>query len=247
MQHTFPLNTHSLRRLAVFVTVAAALVLAVVPASAQGSTYPVNTITVSGYGEANAAPDAASVDIGIEIVGENVPSAFAEANTILRRIVEAVSALGIAAEDIRTSNLSIYGDSGFGGGMEMMSVRQFRVSNTVNIVVRDISKIEAVLDAAIAAGATNVYGLNFILSNPSAVEQEARVAAMADARARAEQLAAIVGAQLGDAIIISEGGLSGVFPQARGFDMAMGSGGAFVSPGQSSVSVSVQVTYTLTR
>lgn len=255
MQHQF-----SIRKIAaIVVATAAVLVVAVMPAAAQDPTpqpvpnvaYPTNTISVTGVGEAFGAPDAASLDVGIEVVSEDVPTAFAQANDTLRAIVDAITALGVANDDIRTSNLSIYTDGGFVPmmeGVEGQPPLRFRVSNTVNIMIRDVSQVEAVLDAAIGAGATNVYGLNFTLSDPAALEQEARTEAMDNARARAEQLAEIIGAQLGDVIVVNETP-GGFYPLASvAFDRAQaGGGGAFVAPGQSSVQVQVQVTYAIVR
>lgn len=221
---------------------------AALPAAAQGDgpAYPVNTITVTGSGDAQGAPDAASVEVGVEVFSDSVADAFTRANDAVRGVFDALTGLGIAPEDIRTSNLSVYTDIRYsdGGGEE----RGFRASNTVSILVRDVAQVEAALDAAIAAGATNIYGLNFIVTDTSALESQARVQALENARARADELARAVGATLGDAIIISEvpGGYAPL-PYAGRFDMAEGSGGAFVTPGQSTVTVQVQVTYTLAR
>lgn len=224
------------------------------PAAAQETTpvpqpapsgYPVNTITVTGIGDAQGAPDAASIEVGVDVFNVSVQEAFTAANDTVRAIVDAVSALGIPAEDIRTSNLSVYTDFNYEGTGEE---RGFRASNTVNIRVSDISQIEAVIDAAIGAGATNVYGLNFIVTDTTALEQEARVDAMENARTRAQQLAEIAGATLGDIIIVSEvpGGFTPL-PYAAFDQRAESGGGAFVTPGQSTVSVQVQVTFSLVR
>lgn len=229
------------------VALAAVLVVTALPAAAQDASpsYPVNTITVTGIGDALGAPDAASIDVGVDVFNVSVQEAFTQANDTARAIVEAVSAVGIPVEDIRTSYLSVYTDFNYADSGEQ---RGFRASNTVNILVSDVSKVEAVIDAAIGAGATNINGLNFIVTDTSALEQEARVDAMANARARAEQLAEIAGATLGDVIIISEvpGGYNPL-PYAASFDTAEGRGGAFVTPGQSTVSVQLQVTFAIVR
>jgi uncharacterized protein len=219
------------------------------PAPADGGTYPLNTITVVGIGTARGEPDLARVEVGVEVFNANVSEAFAEANTTLENIVNALTELGIAEEDINTSNLSVYNSPRYNptSGAEE---RGYTVSNTVRVTVRDVSQIEAVIDAAIGAGATQLYGLSFDIEDRSELEGEARTSAIEDARARAEQYASLIGATLGDVIVVAEGNTGG-FQPFFGFDAAQaegrGGGGAFVQPGQSEVQLQVQVTYSITR
>jgi uncharacterized protein YggE len=118
------------------------------------------------------------------------------------------------------------------------------------VTVRDIAQIEAVVTTAVAQGANTVYNLSFGISDSAALEQQARQAAAADARARAEQLAAAFGVTLGRPLTISESvsSSSPVLPYASG-GMAMAAltdvRSQPISGGQLSVSVSVQVTFAL--
>jgi uncharacterized protein len=248
------------RKLLVVMTIIAAFVV-VLPAAAQETSpavYPTNTITVTGLGQAFGAPDKAVVMVGAEVVGSSAGDAFAQVNNTVQSIIDAVTALGIARVDIRTNYLSIYMDYGgmpYPMDMDTSSMQEtgkpaynYRASNSLEITVRDIAQIEAVIDAAIGAGASRLDGLSFAVSNPVALEAEARVGAMEDARTRAQQLAELVGATLGDAIIINE--TPGGFYGPVMYDMASqgrGGGGAVVEPGQSAVQVALQVTFRINR
>lgn len=246
------------RSIKVFGSAAAVVVIAVLVivggARAQDATpepvtpYPVNTITVVGTGVARGEPDIATVELGVETFNTSVGEAFAQANTALENVVNTLTALGIAPEDIYTSNLSVYNSPRFNPetGTEE---RGYTVSNTVRVTVRDVAQIEAVIDAAISAGATQLYGLTFNVDDRTALETDARAAAFANAQVRAQEYAALIGAELGEVVVVAENVYGGAIPFAA--DMAQsegrGGGGAFVQPGQTEVQIQVQVTYRIVR
>lgn len=213
--------------------------------------YPENTITVTGSGTASGAPDIANIEIGVEMVNENVGTAFADANATIQSVINAVVEAGVAREDVRTVGLNVYAQDRYpmSGEVTETPARDYRVSNQIRVTVRDIALIEAVIDAAVQAGANNIYGLNFGISDRDGLEQEARVNAMANAEARAAQLAEIVGAQLGEVIVVNESfGGFGPFDVANYSMMGRAeSGGAAIETGQLSVSVQVNVTYRINR
>jgi uncharacterized protein YggE len=236
----------------------AALSFPVFAQTPEGEAMPIagsaaNTITVAGYGTATGSPDMAAVDVGVETFSPNVSEAFAESNTTVEAVVNALVELGIAEEDVRTSNLNVYAGSRFdsAASMEGGSGEQqgYFVSNTVHIVVRDISQIEAVIDTALGAGANTLYGLNFSFSDTTALQNEARQTAMEDARTRAEQYASLIGATLGDVVQVAEGAPVNGIPYAEVMqsDMGRGGAGAFVTPGQSEISIGVTVVFSFTR
>ncbi len=239
------------RTLAVIIAVGILTIAAVLPAAAQEIPVPVpaapnHAITVTGLGSASGSPDTAHVSVGAELSGNNVTEAFAEANTTVQAIINALLELGIERQDIRTNNLSIYVE----GPYEISAPgqpRTYRVSNTVEIIVRDVNQVEAVVNAAIEAGATSIYGLSFTVNDPSELEATAREDAVADARARAEQLASLVGAQLGDVITITEIPGGYYLPYASADAGRGGGGGAVIEPGQTNVQISLQVTFQLVR
>jgi uncharacterized protein YggE len=207
------------------------------------------TITVSGVGSASGEPDIAYVQVGAERTDRDLGAAFNATAAAMRAVIDALTALGIAPEDIQTTSLNVYPQDRYGSDGQIIE-RVFQVSNIIQVTVRDIAQIEAVVTTAVAQGANTVYNLSFGISDSAALEQQARQAAAADARARAEQLAAAFGVTLGRPLTISESvsSSSPVLPYASG-GMAMAAltdvRSQPISGGQLSVSVSVQVTFAL--
>lgn len=239
-----------------------ALGASVFAASAQEGTpeppapgnFPANTITVTGTGTSAGTPDVANLEVGAEIINSDIAAAFQQANQTIDAVIAAVTEAGVAPEDIRTTGLDIFTDQPFPGPMPtdaqstQATERTYRVSNRIRVIVRDISILESVIDAAVNAGANNIFGLSFGIENRADLESQAREAAMDDARQRAEQLAQLAGAQLGEVIVISEntGGGFGPFNDLYNASVPMG-GGATIEPGSLSVSVQLQVTFRIIR
>lgn len=213
--------------------------------SAQDSTVAENTITVVGVGTASGDPDLATIEIGVEVPNTDIANAYSQVNSTIENILNELIALGIAREDIRTTGINIYSEP-VGMGPEGAVQNRYRVMNRVSVTVRDLSMIEQVIDTAVASGANAIFGLQFGVSDTGALESEARANALEDARERAGQIADNIGVTLGDVISVSEL-QGGGFPFASP-EMAMGGGaGAVVEPGQYSVSLSLQVTFSFHR
>lgn len=218
------------------------------PAAQTGVPAIPGSITVVGQGEAFGAPDQAQAQVGVDIFAETVAEATSQNQATFDRLMAALTDLGIAQEDIQTSNYSVWAEQRYNENGIPEGIAGYRVTNQVNVTIRDISKVSDVLAAAIDAGANSIYGVSFSVADPAALEAEARAAAMADAEQRAASLAELGKAELGGISIISEVIGSPVQPLLRD----MGAGGAAelasapgISPGQLSFQVQVQVTYAL--
>lgn len=219
-------------------------------AGAQGvDSSVVPSINVSGTGESFGAPDIAYVYLGVNTANANVTTAINQANETLTAIVAAMSDQGIAPEDIQTASYSVYPEDRYDPQTgQPTGERIYRVQQTVTITVRDISKAGAVIDAGVAAGANVVNGVSFGIADTSALEAEARTKAVADARARAEQLAKAFGVTLGEPIVISEGYVNAPITMAgdaRAEMFAASVTASQVNPGQMSVSVQVNVSFAI--
>jgi len=238
------------RTLFILTLVLGLLGLMAFPAAAQEEE-DFGTITVVGSGSVAGSPDIAYVEIGIEALNTDLNTAFTDANTRIDDIISALEGVGIPREDIRTTGLNIYQDR-YGNpnpGPADSSTGEpsptYVVSNVVRVTVRDTSIVADVIDAAVSAGANQLYGLTFGIEDRDALESDARADAFADAQAKAEELAALAGVELGSVIRISEGGSSGGgnFEMARASADSFGGGGAVVEPGQLNVNASLQVTF----
>lgn len=203
-------------------------------------------ITVVGRGEAEAQPDIASLEVGVQVKAATVTDAVAQAQEVMKKVLAALEEHGVAKEDIRTSNYSIYLDEGYRGPEGGMTEPSYRVFNMVSITVRKLDKASEVLDAVVTAGANQVYGVNFTLEDWSEVEAKAREEAVADARERAEHLAALAGRELGEIVSVSEVISGGVGIPGAPVPLAveraaagLGGGTGPVEPGQLTYSVNI--------
>ncbi len=218
---------------------AASPALQVVAASGSG-------ITVTGTGTVTGAPDMVQVSVGVVTQGTSVQDAVSANATQMNALLSALKADGIADKDIQTSNYNVSTQNNpkpiAPGGTETTETTYY-VNNQVNITLHDVSKLGDLLDKLVAAGANNIYGVNFGISDSSQLEDQARTKAVDDASHRAQSLAKLEGVTLGNVISVSEtSGYPGpVYPAAAG----LGGGGTPIQAGQLQVSVSLQVTYAL--
>jgi uncharacterized protein YggE len=203
------------------------------------------TITVSGAGVAYGSPDIATAQVGVQTRDPDPGKAMEDNNAKMDALIAALKALGIADKDIQTTNFSVYAQQDYNPQTgETLETITYVVDNSVNITVRDLSKLGDVLSGAVQAGANSVYGISFSVENQSALEQTAREQAMNDARARAEALAKLAGVTLDVPLSISEN-LSGGQPVYVARDMAAQAGGSAVpvQTGQIAVNLNVTVSY----
>lgn len=207
------------------------------------------TIIVIGRGEASGRPDEAHLNVGVDIFAESVQDATAQNDEAIQSILAALSEQQIAEEDIQTSNYNVWAEQRYGeNGPE--GIAGYRVSNQVNVTVRDIERVGDVLTAVIDAGANSIYGIYFSVADPAALEADAREIAIEDARRRAESLAALSGVTLGEVVGVSEVIGSGAVPMwgmgGGAYGPAMAEAGATsISPGQLDYQVQVQVTFAI--
>jgi uncharacterized protein YggE len=155
-------------------------------------------------------------------------------------VLTAIKDSGIADRDIQTSRLSLQPqyDPNKGGTARLTG---FQATNQVTVRIRDIDKLPTVLDRAIAAGANEMSGIEFVVSEQSKLLDQARDDAIADARRKAELYAKAAGAKLGRVVSITEEGTS---PPPRPMQ-AMRAGAVPVAPGEQTLRAAVTVSYEL--
>lgn len=214
------------------------------------STALVRTITVVGEGKTNIKPDIARVNIGVETVKSTVLEASTENKATVEAVVAAFKAAGIEDADIQTSSYSVYAERfGSDGPLAETDIR-YHVSNNVNVKIRDLESVGTLLDAAIEAGANNIYGVEFALDDPTEAQSQARAKAVERAQAKAEELAGLTGVTLGNIVGVSEiigmgGGFYNGMVSASSY-MGMGGGaGTPVSPGELEVTYQIQISYAI--
>ncbi|AMY70093.1 SIMPL domain-containing protein [Frigidibacter mobilis] len=205
-------------------------------------------ITVTGNGNAEAAPDMASVSLGVVTEAATAAEAMAANSAALTEVLATLTGAGIERRDIQSSGLSLspaYEDN-YQGGPEGPKVRGFIAQNNVTVRVRALDSLGGVLDAAVGQGANNLYGLTFGLQDPGPKMDDARRDAVADARRKAELYALAAGVKLGEVISISEQvDYGGPIPQQMRAASFAKDSGVPVAEGELSLSASVTVVYDL--
>ncbi|MGH2441975.1 MAG: SIMPL domain-containing protein, partial [Chloroflexota bacterium] len=163
-------------------------------APAHQTAAPLHSITVSGHGEVQVAPDMATITLGVESKASDAASALSDNASKMSAVIAAVEAQGVSADHVQTTNLSIYYDSQKG---------VYIADNQITVKLDSPSKVGPVLDAAVAAGANNSWGVNFGIKNDSAARAQALQSAVADARSQADSIASALKVTISDTVSAS--------------------------------------------
>jgi uncharacterized protein len=202
------------------------------------------TISVNGVGTASATPDVAYVQLGVEAINTDPAAAVKENTDKMTAVLAALQAQGIAAEDIQTVNYDMTLEQVVDQDGKPSGEIRYHISNVVRVKVTDLSKVGSVLSAALEAGANTVSGIEFSVLDPVALQTQARDKAIADAQAKATQLASGFGAKLGPIHNVNEfSGPVAPSPRFAASAAVTGNGEVPVSPGQFTVTIEVQATY----
>lgn len=213
-----------------------------------------STMMMTGHGEVTAAPDTAVITSGVTTEGETARAAL-DANTkAMSQLIDTLKAANIEARDIQTSNFSVnpnyvYSDERDANGYSKPpKISGYQVSNSVTVRVRDLPSLGQVLDKAVTVGANTINGVSFTVADPSKLYDEARKAAFADAREKAELYAEVAGVGLSRILSIGETQNFSQPPQPYMMKQAMVDVSAAPVPvqaGEMSFSVNVQVQWEL--
>jgi len=222
--------------------VVVAWTLLAAPALAQ--TMPPPAISVTGEANVSVAPDQAQIDGGVTSDAKSAREASEANNAAMGKVLLALKGAGIDEKDYQTSRLSLQPQ--FAANYkpsERAGIVSFRASNRVTVKIRDVTKVANVIDVLVGAGANEIGGINFTVTQASKHLDEAREKAIADARRKAEIYAKAAGVTLGEPISISEEGAPGpVFRSKMAAPMAAG---APVAQGEETLSVTVSVTWAI--
>lgn len=204
------------------------------------------TITVTGTGWAEAAPDLVLVAVGVECRAASVDEAWASASGGLRDVGAALRARGVAPDDIRSAGLAVRADLAWRDG-EGQKLVGYVASGSLSVRLRDLAGASAVISAAVGAAGDTVRlnNLQLVLSDDSAVRAQAREAAWQDALRSAGQYAALASGRLGRVLSVDESRPApGPVPLA-GLQRASAAEGPAIEPGVNRVEAAVTVRWEL--
>lgn len=150
-----------------------------------------NLMDVTGVGTLDVKPDTARVSLGVSTLAETAADSYAKAASAMDGVINSVKGLGIAQDNIGTSGLNLYAEYDWRDNQQIL--RGYRTTATVTVTVTDLSRVGPVIDAAVAVGANQLQGVQFLVKNEAAHLNNALDAAVDDAKAKADRVAARLG------------------------------------------------------
>lgn len=203
-------------------------------------------ITVQGQGKVAATPDMVTISVGVEHSAASAGQAMVKTSEDLARLIALLKQAGIEARDIRTGNLHlspIYPKKKAYNSAPPKPAG-YRAGGTLNVRVREIDRAGALLDKLIAAGVNRVGGLAFSIGEPEPLKNEARRAAVADAKARAALYATAAGVELGKILTIDEGRVAPPRPEFQAMRASAMRADA-IAPGEQEIRATVTITFAI--
>lgn len=202
---------------------------------------------VTGEGKVSIAPDIAYVTVGVQAQAKTVKDVQAQLNSAMGSVTEAIKKIGIDGKDIKSENYSIYPTYDYTGSQQRIT--GYNASSNLEVKIKDIEKVNAVIDGATGAGANTVGNVTFSVEDKEKAQNEARKLAVAEAKKKAENAASIAGFRLGNIINYTESfdGEPRPIPMyAKAEGMGGGpSGDTQIQPGSNEIRVTVTLEYEL--
>lgn len=233
----------------VFLGACSAIGAAPLTTTVNGSGLPADsanmrTLNVSGTGTIYLVPDLAYINIGVHTENTNVSEALGSNTSQSQQVADVLKSQGIDAKDIQTTSFNVYPQQKYAPTGEALGTT-YVVDNTVYVTVRDISKLGDILDAVVASGANNINGISFDSTAKDQAMQDARKAAIDDARQQAQALADAAGVTLD---VIQSINVSTYLPTpvyAGGYKDAAVAASVPISAGQLTIQADANLTYSI--
>jgi len=235
-----------------FVVILGAFVVVMTSRALETAT-TTNTVSFNGEGKVTSKPDIAVVDLSIVTDAKTSKAAQDDNSKKSTKLTEFLKSQGIDEKDIKTSSYNIqpqysYPVYPYDKMTERPQIIGYQVNQTLEVKIRNLEKVDAVLDGVVATGVNQVYGLRFSIEEPEKLMEEARQKAITDAKEKADALEDQLGIRLGRIINFSESGNGSIPPFY--YDKAMsleGRGGGGDVPsvqiGENEIIVNVSITY----
>jgi uncharacterized protein YggE len=223
--------------------IAALFAATLLAAPARADDFP-SAITVSGEATVSAAPDLAQIDAGVANDAKSAKEASEANNAAMGKVLLALKGAGIPEKDYQTSRLSLQPQYVPNRSTGANPVVGFRASNRVTVKIRDVTKVAAIIDTLVSAGANDIGNISFEVTQASKLLDDARGQAVVDARRKAEIYAKATGVTLGAPLSISEGGAPMPLFKSRMAVAPMATQAA-VAPGEETLAVTVNVSWAI--
>jgi uncharacterized protein YggE len=212
-----------------------------------GAAVQADTVSVAGVGRIAGTPDTLQLQMSVESRGPDVTKALAGANQAMSKVTDSLKSHGVGTADLKTSGLGVQANYNYDNNKQTLI--DYVASESLTVKLRDLNKAGEAISAAVAAGGNDarVNGVSLDLEGNTALVQQARASAFADAKAKAEQYAKLSGRELGAVSTITEQVQDSPVPMYSA-PMAADAAKAASVPierGSQEVSVNVQVIWSL--
>ena len=215
----------------------------------KNSFTPTRTITVTAQGMTTATPDMAEINFSVVTQGTNPQTLSDNNNAKMSAVLQFVSSQGIASSDIATTGYDLQPNYSWDKTSNRNYITGYTLTQTVQVKIRDLTKVASVLGGLAPLGVNQIGGVNFTFQKPDEFVAIARGQAMTNAATEAAQMAAQAGASLGEVVTVNE---TPIIPEPQPVFQAMGVGGVMsapvtptIAPGTQDVTDNVTVTYAL--
>ncbi|MDO8503065.1 MAG: SIMPL domain-containing protein, partial [bacterium] len=211
-----------------------------------------NTITFTGTGDIYAKPDLAIINFSVVNSAKTVALALDQNQKEMNAVIGSIKGQGVLDKDLKTTNFSIYPQYEYRKeetniypyppGKRMLT--GYEVSQSLEVKIRDLDKTGQIIEESAGAGANQIGDLQFVIEKEDELKRQAREQAINEAKAKAKELAALLGVRLVKVTSFSE---NQVLPRFYGLEKAMAPSGGGVSPqiqtGENKIEVQVSITY----
>ena len=162
------------------------------------------TISVTGEAERLVAPDTAKITFSMTRKSTSLSEATDSVNTRIGEIVDALEEYGVEDKDIKTTNYSVYPEYDYARNTGARTFSGYRVTQSLELVMRDLDQVAAIMTAVAAFEVDNVSGLSFYVDDDEEIRDELRKEAIRDAKEQAHELARELGVSLDTIVGFSE-------------------------------------------
>ena len=226
-----------------FVLVAAVVVLAGIAVAEDKP--PIKAVRVTGTSEVRVVPDRAVIEVGVEKQAASASVAKHAEDAVARRILDSLRANGVDEKDIQTTYLSLQPRAVY---VKKVRVTNFVAEQSLTVTVRDLNKLESLLESLVKAGGNQISSVQYQTSDLRKYRDQARDLAVKAAREKAKALAQALGQDIGKAHAIEEMpdlGDQMTANSSAAFEVERSKSSPSLAPGQKTISASVVVSFDL--
>ncbi|MCZ6605862.1 MAG: SIMPL domain-containing protein [Alphaproteobacteria bacterium] len=211
------------------------------------------TLSVTGTGKVTATPDIGLVQVGVITQAREASGALSANSVQMENLFAVLTARGVEQRDIQTTNLSISPVFSRPDETRNQVINQaprivaYRVENRLKVKVRDLDNFGTVLDELVTGGANTIHNIRFAIDDPQSLLDEALTKAMADARRKADILAAAGNFQVGRLTEVRDNAAFPIPRQARALTLSAAGPSVPIAEGELTFISSVSVGYEIAQ